>query len=264
MHHQIEMLFLLAKPESGADCLRCLAGRLSFQSQGERRSRTAARWAPGGCAANGPSSAKQKGKRRRISALKIQSREEWEWTLSLHWFGFWCVAVCIWCSVITANVHLTLSCSFKIKKMKTQQRMFTCRKQQVNTVLYILPGSFYSWCFHMSFSVDVYTQYIYTGFDVFEMHVCVCVFEASKRIPYICWADRGNYQNVPFNPIKLFIINHFALNCMTQISFLYLFKHISSTRCNWEILTFSKASSPKLSSSSGQKLSTWSSSIDGP
>lgn len=80
MHRQIEMLFLLAKPESGADCLRCRAGRLSFQSQGERCSRTVAQWAPGGCAANGPdrpqhapSSAKQKGKRR-ISPLKMQFR----------------------------------------------------------------------------------------------------------------------------------------------------------------------------------------------
>lgn len=69
MHRQMEMLFLLAKPENGADCLRCLAGRLSFQSQGERCSRTVAQWAPGEYAANGldrpqhlASSAKQKGK----------------------------------------------------------------------------------------------------------------------------------------------------------------------------------------------------------
>lgn len=58
----MKMLLLLAKPKSGADCLHCLAGRLSFQSQGARRSHTVARWAPGSQHASVclPSSAKEK------------------------------------------------------------------------------------------------------------------------------------------------------------------------------------------------------------
>lgn len=70
-----KMMFLRAKPESGAGRLRCLAGRFFFRSErAAGRWCTAARWAPGGWAADGllpgqhasvcpPTSAKQKGQR---------------------------------------------------------------------------------------------------------------------------------------------------------------------------------------------------------
>lgn len=177
MHRHRKMLFLLAKPESGAGRPHCLARRFFLRSQRAEGWCRAARWAPGGWAADGlPSAAKQKGKRGECQhKKKTQSREEWGHSELFHFndCGFNASALdfdsCYDCSTQIApwGVRLTLPSSFKIKKMN-RRRMFTCKKQQVNTVLCILCAPAISTCF----SVDVYTWHVFTGFNM--KGVCVC------------------------------------------------------------------------------------------
>lgn len=191
-----EMLFLLAKPESGAGRLRCLAGRFFLRSERAESWCTAARWAPGGRAADGlvptqhvsfclPTSANQKGKRGECQNLKkIQQREEWSQNELLHFNDCSLNALALdfdarydgSMQIPRWDVRLTLPSSFKIKKLN-RQHMFPCRKQQVNTVLSILPGPFVLLRSPRAIFVDVYTWHAFTGFNMSErcVYVCVCV-----------------------------------------------------------------------------------------
>lgn len=191
------------------------------------------------------------------SILCKRKRQKRRMTLPLHWLWFICFSVGSSCSLRPQwDVHLTLPPSFKIKKMN-RQRMFIRWKQQINTVLSTLPDLSCSCGLHLSFSMDVYTRHVFTGFNMSERCVYVwswlmslrwckqsvtCNLLISTELMYHIWRSKVT-QNTGFNPAESIqgycqkssfkSIKHFWVTG-SLIPFLFFFKHISSTWCTWE------------------------------